>query len=73
VGSVADVALPIAGFIPLEVGERPRTALRQRAVIAVVRIVAVIDVTVVAAGAVEPWARPDEHAAQEPIRAVIAV
>ena len=57
---VADVAVTIASFIGLEVIEGLRAAGRHWAVVAVTRIVAVVDVPVEAARPVEPWSRADE-------------
>jgi len=73
VASVSDVALSIARFVAMEVVELPLAALGQRSVIAVMRIVAVVDVAVKAGVAMEPWACSDEDAAGKPIGAVVAV
>src|ERR1700744_1238971 len=72
-GSVADVALAVASLVGLEVVEWGCAAWRHRAVIAVVRIVAVVDVAVETVRAVEPWAGTDEDATEEPVRAVVTV
>jgi hypothetical protein len=73
VGRGAYVALSIAGFVRLEVGERLRPAIRQRAAVTVARVVAVVDVAVEAARAMEPGSRADEDAADEPVGAVVAI
>ena len=67
------MALAVAGLIGLEVIERSGAARGHRAVVAVVRVVAVIDVAVEAVWAVEPWAGTDEDATEEPVRAVVTV
>ncbi|MGA7341477.1 MAG: hypothetical protein WBX18_12815 [Terracidiphilus sp.] len=59
----AYVALPVAGLVGMEVVERPSPALRHRSTVAVVRIVAVIDVAPEAVRAVEPGAGSDKDAA----------
>jgi hypothetical protein len=71
--SVADVALPVSGFIRVEVVECALPASRQRAHITVMGIKAVVYVTVEAARTVEPGASSDEHPSAEPIRTVITV
>src|SRR6202012_4328462 len=70
---VANVAPSIARFVAMEVIERFRAALRYRSVIAVMRIVAVIDVAVEAVRAMEQRACPEEHAAHEPVGTIVAV
>jgi hypothetical protein len=70
---VAYVALPIPRFIPLEVVEPLRPALRERSGVTVARVIAVVDVAVKAAMAVEPGAGSDKHIAHEPIGPVVAV
>jgi hypothetical protein len=52
---VADVALPIARFVAVEVVERRFTARWQRPVVAVMRVEAVVYMPVKAVVAVEPW------------------
>jgi len=70
---VADVALAIASFIALEVLKGLRAARRHRSTVAVVRIVAVVDVSVKTVGAVEPGAGADEDATSEPVGSIVAV
>jgi hypothetical protein len=69
----ACVALAVAGFISLEVLERLRAALRHRAGVPVLWIVAVVHMAVEAVAAMEPGAGPDEQASAKPIGAVVAV
>ena len=68
-----NVALPVARFISLEVVEGPRATLRQRTGVTMMRIIAVVDVAVKAAMAVEPGAGSDKHIAHEPIGPVVAI
>jgi hypothetical protein len=67
------VTAAVAGLIGLEVSERSGTARRHRTVVAVMGVVAVVDVTDEAARAVEPGAGADEEAADEPVGAIVAV
>jgi hypothetical protein len=67
------MSLSIAGLIALEVVERLCAAVREWTGVTVVRIVAVVDVTVPAAGAVEPGSGAQKDSAIEPIGAVIAI
>ena len=73
VAGVADMALEIVRFVAVEVVEGVLAAVGKWAVVAMMRVVAVVDVTVKPAGAVEPGTRSDEDAAVEPVRAVVAV
>jgi hypothetical protein len=73
VTGVSNVPTSIARFVALEVVEGFRAAPRERSVIAVTRIVAVVDVAVKAGMAVEPGASSDKHTAIEPIWSVVAV
>jgi hypothetical protein len=67
------MALTVAGFIWLEMGEGLRPAFRHRTVIAVVRIVAIVDVAMEAVWAVKPRAGPDKNSADEPVGPIVAV
>jgi hypothetical protein len=73
VARVSYVALTITGLVAVEVVEPLLAALGQRSVVAVVGIVAVVDVAVEAMMTVKPRARPDEDTAYKPVRAVVAV
>jgi len=70
---VAGVALPIPRFVSLEVVEGLVSALRQRSMVTVVRVIAVVDVAVEAAMAVEPGAGSDKDSTNKPVRAIVAV
>src|SRR5580700_10899499 len=72
-GSSAYVALRIMRLVSLEVVELLASARRQRSMIPVMRIVAVVDVAIKAVGAVEPGAGSEEHPAHKPIRPIVAV
>ena len=63
VACVANVALAVAGFVGVEVVEARLSAAGQRAVVAVTRVKAVVDMAVKATMAVEPGAGTDEYAA----------
>ena len=73
VGSLAYVAASVTRFIGLEVIKASRTAFRERTVVAVARVEAIVHMAVEAVMAVEPGASTDEDSADEPIRAVVAV
>jgi hypothetical protein len=73
VASLAYVALPVARFISAETAEGMLTPPGHRAGVAVMRIIAVIDVAVEAMRAVEPRAGADEDSVCEPIRTIVAV
>jgi len=79
-GGRAGVAAAIANFIPSEVADVADRVLGpggfatggHGTVIAMVWIVAIIDVAIEAATAVVPGASADEDAVQEPVRSVVA-
>ena len=73
VGSLAHVAPSIARFICREVIEALRTTLRNRSMVAVSRIVAVVHVTIEMVMTVEPGTCTDEDSARKPVRAVVPV
>lgn len=67
------VAVFIMCLVRVKVGKGFRSTLRVRAVIAVPRIVAVIDVAVESVRAVKPGAGADEDSTHKPVRAIVAV
>jgi hypothetical protein len=71
--SFAYVTSPISRLVCLEVVEALRSALRQWSSVAVMRIKPVIDMSVEAAMAVKPRTCSKKHAANKPIRPVVAV
>jgi hypothetical protein len=71
--SVAYVASPIPRLVSLEVIEALRSALRQRSIVTVMRIKAVVDMAEKAVRAVKPGASSDKHPANKPIGPIIAV
>jgi hypothetical protein len=73
VRSRAHVAFPIACFIGREMVEALRTPLRERAVVAVMRIETIVYVPIKAGMAVEPGTRADEDSACEPVGAVVPI
>jgi hypothetical protein len=73
VGSVAYVALGIMRLVSLEVVELRCAAWGQRAMVPMMRIVAIVDVAIEAVRAVEPGPSSNEHPARKPIRPVVTV
>lgn len=71
--SIANMAVRINGDIAVEVVEGPFSTLREGAVIAEARVVAVVDMAIEAGMAVEPGPSPDEDAADKPVRPVITI
>ena len=67
------VATAVARLVAMEVVEGLSAALGERSVIAVTRIVAVVDVAVEVVAAVIPVARSDEDSVHKPIGPVVAV
>jgi hypothetical protein len=70
---IPDMTEAIACFVAMEASIRALATARERTVIAIVWIEAVIHVTVKAARSMEPRACADEDASGEPVRAVVAV
>ena len=73
VASVAYMALTVPRFISLEVVEWPRAAFGHGSGVAMVWVVAVVDVAVEAVRAMEPRTGSDEESACEPVWAVVTV
>jgi hypothetical protein len=71
--SVAYVATSVARFICLEVVEGCSAAARHRPVVAVIRVITVVDVAVEAVVTVKPRAGSNENSAIKPIRPVVAI
>ena len=71
--AVADMASPVARLVAVEVIELLFAAPRQRTVVTVTRIVAVINMTVEVFGTVVPVASADEYSVHEPVWPVVAV
>jgi len=67
------VALPIPRFVRVEVAERLFSASWHRPTITVMRIVAVIYVTIEAVRTVEPRPGSNEQPTSEPVRTVVAI
>jgi hypothetical protein len=70
---LADMPAPIPSLIALEVVERLCPTPRQRPMISMMRVIAVIDMAVEAARPMEPGPRSKKHAAYEPVRPVIPI
>ena len=71
--AVACMAAAIARLVAVEVVEGLFAALGERSVVAVARVIAVIDMAVEVAGAVVPMAGPDKNSVHKPIGPVVAV
>ena len=69
----AGVALPVARLVGLEVGKRLVPAVRHGSSVAVVRVIAIVDMAIETVAAVEPRSSTDEHAAGKPIRPIIPI
>jgi hypothetical protein len=70
---IAGVAMLINRRVSVEMVEGLRAPYRKRSVVAVVRIVAVVDMAIKSVRAVEPGARPDEHPTSKPIRPIVTI
>jgi hypothetical protein len=73
VRGIAYVALPIPGLVGMEMVEPLLPALRERTMVAVARIKAVVDVAIEASVSVKPRAGSDEYAANKPVGPIVAV
>jgi hypothetical protein len=69
----ARVAMFIVRRVCAKTVERVLAAFRQRSMVAVARIVALVDMAIKSMRSVEPGARPDKYPASEPIRTVVAI
>ena len=67
------VALPVACLIAVKVVERLLASLRQRPTIAIVRVKAVVHVSIETVVAVEPWTSSNEKAAIEPVGPIVPI
>ena len=70
---VASVAHAVAGFVGVEVIETRLTTAGQRAVVAVTRVKAVVDVAPEAVVAVEPGTGSKKYPAIEPVGSVVSI
>jgi hypothetical protein len=70
---LSDVALAIAGLIPLEVIEGASAAYWGWAIVAVAWIVAIVDMAVEAGTTVVPGTSSDEQSTVEPVWPIVAV
>jgi hypothetical protein len=73
VACVTDMAIPVAGFVTVEVVEGLLIVLGHRTSVAVARIVAVVDVAVPSGVAVVPGAGTDEDSSGEPVGTIVAI
>jgi hypothetical protein len=67
------VAMEVFHVFGMKISARGFATGRIRAVVAILRVIVVIYMTVEVIWAVKPGTRPDEDAAAEPLRAVVAV
>jgi hypothetical protein len=70
---VADVAMPVLPLVSVEMGERLFPVGREWSVVAVTRIVAVVDMAIKPVRTVKPWPGPDKHTPDKPIRPIVAI
>ena len=70
---IAWVAMRIMRCVGMEMVERLLSACRVRSVVAVARIVAVVDMAIKPVRTVKPGAGPDEYPANEPIGPIVAI
>ena len=69
----ACMSAAIARFVAVEVVEGLSAPLRERSVIAVTRIEAVVDVAIEVGWTVEPVARSDEDSVHKPVGPIVAI
>jgi hypothetical protein len=70
---ITRVAMLIVRRIGMEAVERVFPAFGERSMVAVVRIVALVDMAIKPMMSVEPGAGPNEYPSSEPIRTIVAV
>lgn len=70
---VAHVASSVPRLVAMEMVERPLPAAWQRPDVAMMRIIAVVDMTVKMARSMEPGSGSNEHSARKPIGPIVAV
>jgi hypothetical protein len=71
--SSADMASAISGFVGVEVVERRFAATRERSVVTLMRIKAIINVAVKVMRAMEPGTRANEQSTGKPIWSIVPV
>src|SRR5579863_8357063 len=70
---IAGVAMLINRRVSVEMVERLRASYRHWSVVAVVGIVAVVDMAIKSVRAVEPGASPDEYSTSKPVRPIVTI
>jgi hypothetical protein len=70
---VAHVTLSVASFVGVEVIKCMLATVGHGAMVTVIRIVAIVDVAVKTAVAMEPGPRADEYSAGKPVGPIVAV
>jgi hypothetical protein len=71
--SVANVAVAVARLVALEVVELTGASLRQGTVVTIPRVKAIVNVAIKAGAAVKPWTGTNEHPAEKPVGAIVAI
>lgn len=73
VGRFAYMTAAVAGLIGVEVVERMLSSSGKRSMIAVTRVVPVVDVAIKSPPAMKPGASADEHVAIKPIGPIVSI
>jgi hypothetical protein len=71
--SWSDMASPISRFVGVEVIERRFAAARHRSMVTVLRVIAIINVTVKTTSAMEPRTRTYENPARKPVWSIVPI
>jgi hypothetical protein len=70
---VAYMAMPILRLVGMEMTKRLLASYRHWSVVAVVGVVAVVDMAIKSVRAVEPGASPDEQSTSKPVRPIVTI
>jgi hypothetical protein len=70
---IAYMAMPVLRLVSMEMVERLLAVCRKWSVVAMTRIVAVVDMAIKPARTVEPGACPEEHPTNKPIRPIVTI
>jgi len=70
---IAYMAMPVLRLVAMEMVERLLALSRKWSVVAVARIVSVVDMAIKSVRAVEPGASPDEQPTDKPIRPIVTI
>jgi hypothetical protein len=69
----ARVTLSISSFVPLEVVELLATASRDRSMVSVARIIAIVNVAIKTVRPMEPRTSPKKHTPDKPVGPIVAI